>query len=395
MSDKLAGQLGPIRQAERGIATLAIALLLLMIATVITLGTTSSVVSEQRLSGVDSRSKEVYAAASGALQLSLEWLEENLEDVVWVNNGSGVRTATLNSLSDSDLANDSYARSALMTLLTEPNPADPATPVVVRIEASAQAKGDSHIRKKLTTEVMIGKSSIFGPAGGGTITGFDGPPLLLENCLSGVTGNPTIINPNHTGVLIGTTEGTGGNTCINTGHFDKFVGVPDKKNPKGVALENGDIQALSPSMSLAEAVFGVDQASAKAMLIDLARREPERVKVYSDDNTKLPKDLNDSSVGPYIAYFTEDAGCPKTTGGTEFWGILYIEKTDCNLNGMGNVTIRGVLAQSGNLEKFNANTKLVKEPLDFGDVDSQDDPTINIGIAKMHFFEVPGAWRDF
>jgi hypothetical protein len=387
---------------EHGMATLAMALILLMIATVMTLGTSNAVINEQRLSGTDSRSKEVQAAASGALQFSIEWLEDNLDDVIWEDNnsdgmsGAGDTATLLPSIGDSELASDVYSRSVTMTLLTDANPADPAMPVVVRLSATAQAQGDSHISKTVTTEIMIGKTSIFsGISGGSTITSLLAPPVLVESCTTSVTGTPDIYPEPSTGIAIGTTTGSTG--CI--GGFD---------------LNGGSKQALSPGMSLSEAIFGlapdydsddniIGASRAEAMLRSLEQREPERVFVVDPGHSNLnggnwKKDLDDDELKPYILFFTKEVGCPKINGSRGIvWGLVFYEASDCELNGWGSAKIYGSLAVSGDLEKFTANAKIYGQELDFGSgsAGNDDGTRINTGFTNRHVAEIPGAWRDF
>lgn len=401
---------------QTGVATLAMSLILLLIATVITIGTSSAVTNEQRLSGTDSRSKEVHAAASGALQTSLQWLEENLEDVVWRDCESDDNCAvdelrvadTLPAIGDSSLATDAYGRIVAMHLLTDANPAEAHMPVVVRVSATATALGDSHISKTFTTEAMIGKTSIFGAASSdGTLTAFKAPPVLVESCMSNVNGNPEIHPEPSTGIAIGTTLGNTG--CINPGKFD---------------LNGGSIQALGTPMTLSETVFGlapdydnagnvVGASRAEAMLRQLEQREPERVYVIDLDNSNNPAgqpsyslnggkngnwhtDLDDEDLRPYILFFTKEAGCPKINGGTVVWGLVFYEDANCSSPGWGSGTVYGSVAVSGSLSSFNANAEVHGLALDFGGSGDVDDGTkINTSFTNRHFSEIPGAWRDF
>src|SRR5690606_25145980 len=183
---------------QKGVAILAITILLLLVATLGTLMVGRVGLFEQKMVGTDVRSKEVYSAAIGGLEYGVNWFnEDNVLDLPWTDaDGDGIScagdTATPDpAMPDTDLNADSYAHTITYTLM---NCLD-QSPVIVRVSSLAVATADSHVQKTVSVEKMLGVESI--SPFGGTVADedpsvFQGPPVMVEGCMSGVTGTPDI-----------------------------------------------------------------------------------------------------------------------------------------------------------------------------------------------------------
>ncbi|MEA3298658.1 MAG: hypothetical protein U9R22_00365 [Pseudomonadota bacterium] len=400
---------------QKGVAILAITILLLLVATLGTLMVGRIGLFEQKMVGTDVRSKEVYSAAIGGLEYGVNWFnEDNVLDLAWSDaDGDGIScagdTATPDpAMPDTDLNADSYAHTITYTLM---NCLD-QSPVIVQVSSLAVATADSHVQKTVSVEKMLGvvSTSPFG----GTVADedpsvFQGPPVMVEGCMSGVTGTPDIYPHDDLGISIGTTQGSVG--CLDEGHFD---------------LHGGTKQALAPSKTLADAVFGVvvttfedeqdkyekEEDAVKAKLLALEAKNPDRILVVDDEYPRFPDDQPSwngnnwhaslgSEEAPVILYFDREVGCPKINGGPIIWGLIYFADKDCGTHGWGNGEIHGTVALRGDMTSHTANTEIFGKSVDFGSGggDEDGDDTV-IGepggiFDEYRFAEIPGTWRDF
>ncbi|GIX31135.1 MAG: hypothetical protein KatS3mg124_1607 [Porticoccaceae bacterium] len=379
---------------QRGLALVAITLILLLVATLGTLAVGRLGVVEQRQAALELRAEEVHAAAVGGLEYAEHWFKEHWDTLSWSDgDGDGAAergdTATLPSavaatLLDHALTADTYDRGVLFRLLT---PLD-ASPKIARIEVTAAAQGDTQVRKTVSKEVLFGTFSLF--AGGGAAGDpavFAGPPVLVENCVSGVTGNPAIYPETPGGVAIGTTQGALG--CIDPGHFD---------------LNGGIIAALADSQTLWDAVFGA--GTTEKDLRALEKRSPERIFFVDDTYPHYPgqPDWNNNNwhadVGsaeePVILYFDETVDCPKINGDTTIWGLVYYAKAECATNGWGGGVVHGTVAKAGDMSKFTANAEIHGKTLNFGGGEAGSGTEVTLSpVEFVTFAEIPGSWRDF
>ncbi|MGD9661073.1 MAG: hypothetical protein AB7U63_07355 [Porticoccaceae bacterium] len=398
---------------QKGVAILAITILLLLVATIGTLMVGRVGLQEQKVVGIDVRSKEVYSAAVGGLEYGVAWFADNFESLVW-NGATAGSIASPDALANTVLNADAYGHTITYTAVTPINPADETMPIIVRVTSQAAAVGDSHINKTVSTEVMLGRTSIFSRSSGGAdITAFQAPPIVVEGCTNAFTGTPDVFVPNVTPLplAIGSTAGSGAN-CLDPGHLDQFACTGSTCT--GVPTQT---RILEEPTSLWVSIFG---ATTKADLLALEAREPQRIIIVDQNYPKYPTGGNrpswngnnwpggtyGSPDNPIILLFDENLSdpCPGMQGGVTIYGIVYYEtdrdkdtSPSCFMNGLGNVTIYGSLVKEGNMSRLNANIDIVGDNLDFGGGGggSGSDNTIDIGIAIPQFSEIPGSWRDF
>ena len=360
--DKLAGH-----TYQRGAAALLVTTLLVVIGGLSALVVNEAMVAEQKITGSNLRNKEAYAAAISGLDYAVEWLENTgAAGITWSATTAG-GTAQPADLPDSAEGVDSYDHILSYELLTDLD----VDPKLMRVTSTARALADSHVQK--TVSVIVIRAALLSG------TAYKGPPLLVEDCVSNITGTPDIEPRGSSNLAIGTVNGT--TACLDPGHFE---------------LNGGDAAELdAPASDLFSTVFGVGRdesdiqswAAANPASIIYVDSSYSATGLYSFNGNKWGVSLG-SATSDVILYFDDSVGCPKINGGggVEIYGLVYFEQEDCSSQGWGAATIYGTVAFSGDLTKFTANTELIGDDLDsFGG----DDSTFSVVSI------VPGSWRDF
>lgn len=394
---------------QQGFIVLVMVIVLLTVATITTLMVGRVALIEQKIVGTDVRNKEIYSAVSGGLEYGVNWFEQNHGELIWSDaDHDGVScandTAAPKAYGQTQLNADSYTHNISYRLK---NCLD-GHPVVITVESMASAVNDSHIRKTVAIDVMVGLiNELFSPSvTGAKPSEFNGPPVMVEGCMGGVKGNPNIYPNTELGIAIGTTTGT--INCIDQGHFN---------------LNGGTKKALLPSMSLAESIFGVvvpsytdgndkyerEEVAVKAKLLQQEASHPSQVFVVDGSYPRFPADqpgwngINwHNSLGsadkPVILYFDRSVGCPKINGAPVIHGLIYFADNDCATHGWGNGQIHGTVALRGNMTSHTANTKIHGKPLDFGGAHHEEAHRSfrSPGLGEEYkIAEIPGSWRDF
>ncbi|MBL4712397.1 MAG: pilus assembly PilX N-terminal domain-containing protein [Gammaproteobacteria bacterium] len=409
---------GDYGRRQCGAAALLVTLILVIIASLSALVVNTAAFNEQKLSGNDIRSKEVYAAAVGALEYGASQLELAYFDadsgLAWPSGilaGLAGETVTaapfVNAAAGAtiDQQADTYTPTVVYTLLTD----ESASPAIIEVAATAVAEGDTHITKTITMQYLI---SDFG-----TASLWDGPPLAIENCLSDVTGTPDIYSDD---IAIGSLNGA--EACVDPGAFD-LNGDPISIGDASIAWdtngthvdEDGDPDPLT--LSLHETFFGVTTA---AQLKAISEKEAEAnrgpadrtvyyIDAYFSDPTGLTDwngnswsdDIGSGTTGPgntapytidhaVVLYFDESVGCPPINGNVEIWGLVFYQAVSCDTQigaqGGGKADVYGTVAFSGDLNKYTANTNIYDVDLSGGGGGLKD---IKIVTA------LPSSWVDF
>jgi len=401
-------------QHQRGAATLVATVVLVLLASLTVLVVNKSSIGEQQRSGIDARSKEVYAAGNAALRYSfyrlmLQYNDGNVATPVWVSpdglttSSDGSAPAGYYSELDYDLgavtANEFEEGIGSYSLNKAKNPLDDTRariifelitaedehPAIIEVTAPVIGATESHVQKTISMRVLredLGSGSTF-----------DSPPLVIEDCIpaGAVLGTPDITSDD---IAIATiTGGSAASTtdCLDQGKFEISGG--------GVVGEpsNGGAD------SLAEALFGSEEAlediklaaeAQEAADIPLADRTviyvtEEYLKEGTLTNGTTPWHDNVGSLdNPVILFFAENSLCPSMNGSPVIYGVVYFEAPEggCENAGSGAAVVFGTVAYEGSLEKINANIEMVQ--VDFGDGGESADS------AKV-IVPLPGSWRDF
>ncbi|OUS09942.1 hypothetical protein A9Q89_12250 [Gammaproteobacteria bacterium 53_120_T64] len=365
---------------QRGAVALVVTLILVIVASLSSLVVNKSAINEQQRSGINLRSKEVYAAANGALEHGIAQIEiwyTDSDDTTpdWLavvdeaNDPNALAGDTATSIYDpnGDLVADTIAQGIddfgllgagiTYTLLTD----EAAEPAIIEVSVTVAGQAESHVTKTLSVRVLRTKL--------GSPSAFSGPALIVEDCIAvgAILGTPDI---QAYDVAIASIAGDSGDTdCINPGQFD-FSG-------------SNQIAEEIVSDSLFEAMFGAIEDDQGVQ--DMAAKSPDVY--FITDTSPWSANLGDAT-HPVILYFDESSGCPSINGGAIIFGLVYYDTPPggCANPGTGNAKIFGTMAFEGDLKKFNSNIEITQT--DFGG--GPGDP-----IYVSYITPLPGSWRDF
>lgn len=405
---------------QRGLALVVITLALLLVATLGSLAVGRVGVTEQQIAGSDQRQKQIYGVAARGLERGLELFRANWRDVVFEDsNGDGFfskddAAECIDPDGDEDCTTGSIT--SLPLVLTAPGTGGaegftvtvnyillsdisaPDMPGLVRVSALAQAISDTHVTKTISQDVVLDTTPPFSDVyTGGDPFELNAPPLVVEGCISGVTGTPDIHPATAGQPAIATTAGSAASSCIDPGHFD---------------LHGGTIEESSPSGSLAQTLFGVEPAALEGLMRQLEKNQPASVYVVDDDEENYPgEQVNYQLTGgggtttwktdigtaaaPVILFFTKDVSCPKLNGGVQIHGLVYYDSESCSNPGWGGGDVYGTVAASGNPHGFNANSDLVYTALNFGGTSGGTQSIVSNDLGLDRFALLPGSWRDY
>ena len=411
---------------SRGAAVLVVTLIVLLLATLGVLMVGQAGVAEQRLAGIDVRSKEVHGAATGALDFGVAWLKHHWHDLNWQNTGSGAGPGAhleshagglTPSLQAAQMTADSYHHQITYSLLTPFHVRVGRSPIAIRVAATALGGDDSHVTKTVTQDVMVGYASIFGATSDPQRQGiFSGPPLIIENCsAASASGRLQIVHDAGSGAL-GTTQGLMSGAeladCLAIAHLPAQSLLCERSgdcsSPATLIAEGREFRtALATAQPLWQVIFG---GATKADLHALERLHPSRILVVDDSyprhaeqppwsdgiwHASLPTSFS-GEVGaehdPVILFFDASVGCPTLADGVHIHGLVYVEADDCT--GWGGGQIHGTLAKAGDFAGLAQDTVLVAAQLDY--THTENDATHGSPVAGVaRIFVAPGSWHDY
>ena len=404
---------------QRGMATLLVTIVLVVVTTLGALAVSRSTFFERQMVGTDIRNKEVYAAATSGLDVAVDWLGHNQE--CWADESEAGEICEPEDMVGDALdlelgqGNETYDHVLSYELLTD---FDAEGPTVIKVISTATAQNDSQITK--TVEAKVIQSNLLRasfidedePAP---------PPLVVEHCIdpAGAPSGPKIYiddEPIAIGttepIAIGTTAGDSKYTCLDEGSIRALKTQDGATVPMTRVDDNGNTVPSVPKgrlehapIALWTAIFGAQMT--EAVLSDMSSHEGfEQTVIYVDaayatnghyafNGTTWGTSVGDAD-NQVILYFDSSVGCPAIDGATVIHGLVYYETEGCDKNQTwGGGTIHGVLAFEGDrpdggelisLFRLDASARLYVERLD-----SFVGFNKNITLATI----VPGSWRDF
>lgn len=350
---------------QRGMAALFVSIILLVAITVMTLSVARSSLLVQRTSGNEYRAKEVAQAAEAALEYGAAWLATTAP--TWSAAVSGIESASpTGTLPTITSTNSSYVYNLSVTYTRAT-----ANPDFVKITATASASTDASISASITQYAR--PKMLLDPGG------VNAPPLLIEDCTSGITGNPDIFPEGYsTGGTLGTAIATahgptnGASPCLDTGHLNVNGGATS------TSAFSGDVWNY---------VFGITREEFQA-LADAEASLPANQRTYWwITSTSNFHDSLGSATHPVYVVFAASANCPTINGGVTIYGIVYVDSTCTGANGWGNTDIYGSLIVNGGVSQLNANTRLHH----FSESGTPGGP----GNPVVSAPKVIGTWKDF
>lgn len=409
---------------QRGIATLVVALVLLIGLTLMVFSLGRVGLVEQTITGNEQRALKVNDAAEAGLEHGMTWLARNFVDAGADFLADGTTAAVWpKTLTDTVTpgTGESYSVNVTITpagtdTVTTPSGTVVASPYLL-VSSTAVDANDASVVATVSQQAVKASAGTSSPTGS--------PPLVLNGCFSDkTTGGPDII-PASTGTYAGDAilaapvamtlsecaagiDPVAGCACpVNNGdrpHFDVNGGDIDDN----LATTAWDM--LYPGMSKAE--FQAMDAYEDALMASGQMTLAERNFIYINSAAdaaifggSLPnwhQDLGSgtivgggdcgSSLQPdhmVMVYFGPGAGCPKPNGNPTIWGLVYVEG-DCSTSGQGwgGAKVIGSVGIEGNMETLNSNAVICGIDMsDLGGLASENKITTTL-------VRVPGTWSD-
>lgn len=339
---------------QHGVATLAVALIMLFLMSLLTFNTSSGMLLELKTGNNQYFQAKALEAARGGVDYGISWLNTASNSVSsWASDASGPsgnnQKATLSMTSPQSIGGHT------VTITVWRNS---ATPSILEVQAVATetSNGDATatVREKVyVNRVQFNNVSI--------------PPLVINGCLSGVTGNPDMHPTNAGDTVIQSSQPS---SCLDNGHLGLNGGVMEESAFTGSAWDY---------------VFTTSKADMKA-LADVSSSDA----IYYYDASNPFTDVNwhddlGTSTSPGILIFDTGAGCPKINGNVTIYGIVYYAAECGSDQGWGNTTIHGSVVSEGSITSLNANT----------DFYPWSGATTSSNYQVVNSAKVVASWRDF
>lgn len=389
-----------IYNREKGAATLFVVVVLLVIMAVLALMVGRKGLMEQQMTGNDLRSKEVQEAAEAGVEFGVAFAASNIipwpaggnpnDPDVWSCPGSVGCPAISNIVADQTSSGETYSISSL-TFFRANDASE-----YIRITSTANGgAGGGEQSIEATSMVYIKPGGLL--SSDATLP----PPLVMSGCMTQTTGTPDIF-PGTNGLAIITSQpetSTGGNMCLD--HCGPGGGNNNAcQNPVNGSYAHLDINggALANDEAFPdwdgdgvgttwEYYFDVPVETYEQYASDTLSTAGGAY--YITDTGNQPNGTYGSIDNPAIIVF--ENGCPKFTGNTTIYGIVFFrDENACvssGMNGWGNVTIYGSIGVTGGVHQLNANIEI------YG-VGSGSGLNI-INQIPINASKLPGTWNDF
>lgn len=332
---------------QTGVATLVVILILLFSISGLTLYAANTGILEQKISINDYRAKQLGEASDAGVDVGVSWLTTNTP--VWVTDTLNAGYEKHNGIINTTFSNGLSANILLRRSV--------AAPEKVTLIATAMESAGTSTTATSRTEILQNKFVSTQPD----------TPLLINGCLSGITGNPTANNTSDTYDIV-SSQSAG---CIDTGHFNNA---------------SDPVQVLGSAFTGTawDRTFGITQAEMQALaLADASLPIADRTVHWITDPSPWHTNLGSSTapIKSVIAVFT---ACQAINGGTDIVGIVFF-MGPCTSGGWGGGDIFGSVVMEGNMEAMNANTSLT---YDDQYVTSLFNKTLGLRAR------IPGSWID-
>ncbi|MBF0141348.1 MAG: hypothetical protein HQL74_13850 [Magnetococcales bacterium] len=347
---------------QSGAVTLLMSLIILLSLTTIVFTGAKSTRMEQLISNNEYRALEAFHAAEAGLEYGIRWLANN--QPTWVA-GTCNQNLTINPPALSVSSGNTYNQTVTFCQNT-------ATKGYVLVRSTAVSAQDSNVTAKV--QQYVRPNTILNP--GYTL---NAPPMVVNGCVSGITGNPSVDPGTSGGVALATSKPQ---TCVNTGHLD--------------ILNSGTIAYSAFNNTAWQYIFGT---FTKTQLQTLSATEVsaqsagqmslvDRHYFWITDSSNWHQNLGSASHAVVLA-FSAASGCPKVNGGVTIYGVVYYEDPSCGNQGWGGATIYGTAAFEGNLTKLTANSVVKKFSMAGGGMGIEETLPYT-GAPK-----ILGTWKDF
>lgn len=333
---------------ERGIAALAVILVLLFSISGITLYAANTGVLEQKVSINDYRGTQLAETADAGLDYALSWL--SLYQPSWSPDPAN-SAFEIDNTSITPTLNTSYILQVeLRRAVAEPR----------KVTITATARDAALPNRMSVSRTTIVQNDAVG--------GSPNTPLLVNGNVTGVNGNPTLTN-NEGGDEIVTSGPVGGS---DPGNF---------KDPSNMPTQNVSITEDAFTGSAWDRVFGIPLSEMQA----LAALDSDVYWITQNTPWHPPSDPLGSATNPVIVIIKE---CIQINGNNEIYGIVYFEGPCVGgggAAGWGGAVIHGSVIFEGDVDGLNANAAV-----------DYDDDYIKPFAKKTRGVKnrIPGSWID-
>ena len=334
-----------LKTRQQGAGTLVISLVTLLLITFVTMYANSNSVIEIKTSANLYKYAQAKEAAQAGIEYGNAWLGagSNFTGISWTSDASVSPNDQTYSLGSITVGSYSVAVSLWR---------QSSSPTVIEIRSIST--GDATVTVRQISKILVV-----------SFTGAALDPMVVNGCLSGVTGNPDInVTGSPTGNAVTSSQST---ACLDEGHLDYNGGTESGSAFTGSAWDY---------------LFGTSKAEMKLMA------QTNSNILYYDASNPAPNNWHDdvgSSSQPAILIFDTGAGCPSINGGPVIYGIIYYGADDCSSNGWGGAEIYGGVVVDADITKYNSNATVSY----WGNAGNAS----NYGNATV--VPVPGSWRDF
>lgn len=338
---------------QHGVTTLAISLIMLFLMSLMIFNTSSGMLLELKTGNNQYYQAKALEAARGGVEYGISWLNTsgNYSSLSWGSDNSGPsgnnqQTTNLSS----SVASQTIGGYAVAVTLWR----NSATPKIIEIRAISSGDASVTVREKVYVNTI-------------SFNNASAPPLIINGCLSGVTGNPDMHPTNAGDTVIVASQAS---SCLDNGHL---------------GLNGGVMQGDAFTSSAWDYAFATSKAEMKTLA---AVSSSDAIHYYDASNPFSDVNWHDdlgSATSPGILIFDTGAGCPKINGNVTIYGIVYYAAECGSDQGWGNTTIYGSVISEGNITQLTANT----------DFYPWQNATIASSYSVVDLAKLPASWRDF
>lgn len=339
----------PPPSSQRGVITLGISMVILVLVSLIVFHTSSNILLEIKTSNNQYYQTKALEAARGGAEYGISWLMTNSASS-WTTDSSG--PSGNNQKATVSMTNPQTIGGYSVDITIWRNSASPAIMEVRAIASNADATAT--VRQKFYANTISFNSTVI-------------PPIVINGCLSGVTGGPDTLPDTPGQTMVVSSQSS---ACLDNGHLD---------------LNGGTMQGSGFTGTAWNYVFSTSKADMKALA---AVSSSDDIRFYDASNPFPDVNWHDNlgtEAAPGILIFDTGSGCPKINGSPVIWGIVYYSPECGADHGWGGAVIHGSVISEGSITSLNANTQFYP----WSGATTNSNYTVSI-LAK-----VVASWRDF
>lgn len=358
---------------QRGMLTLAISLVILMLSTLVAFNVSRAILMEQKITNNDNRAKMAFEAAEAGITAALDYFETDPDRDGVDNDCALPASSTIDCVFDTDSdgvgdTNTSAIGSASVTLTLTDLSGDMTSIQIVAVGTSDDGSASRTITQTLVTidplpnapdnPVITRGSMIIG--GSATVHNQEGHSTIWTGSEIDMGSN------NSTSTEVPDVGAAGYPTCMDIPGTCALVEASDN-SIKGVdVIENDSSLSALTDEEFFQNFFGMSKTTYRSSLVTM---ETTAANANTDIELATHEVIwiegNTAFSGVTVGCTTAQTGsnvCPSNetkpcivvvngnatfSGGSQFYGILFVTG---NVNISGNTTVRGALVTAGDTE---------------------------------------------